>query len=209
MSLCKWTLITNIMFCLWDFMCSTLQQSLELWQLITSFTSNQFSLIDSQCSTCSQRPFPNVLLCYSSEHWCHVGPGGLRQSGPLHRSHQGTTSCQKSLQNLQILQKTWTSALHPASLVLLRSARCLSPASCHPASSCPTTLPSLAWTTLARRLALAAGTSKGWTRWELIVLSLTVAYLKCQSCIPTMICFLPPAAGHHALSSGRAEKFKQ
>lgn len=69
-------------------------------------------------------------------------------------------------------EKSWTFVLHLALLVSLRSARCLSPASCHPASSSPTTFPSSAhpWTTLARQLTLAAGTSKDWMRWELIVL---------------------------------------
>lgn len=91
------------------FFCSL---SFELWQLITPFTFNQF-LPYSQCSTCSEWPFPNFMLCYSTEHRCHVGPGGLRQSGSLHGSHQGTVSCQKTFLRPGNLKKTknktWTS----------------------------------------------------------------------------------------------------
>lgn len=93
----------------------------------------------------------------------------------------------------------------------LRWARCLSPASYHPASSSPATFPISAHqlTTLARRLTLATGTSKGWMRWLLIVLfdscPCEVLVLHSDYC-PF---FLPPAAGRHAVSSGRAEKFKR
>lgn len=71
---------------------------------------------------------------------------------------------------------------HPrlSSLLLSRSARCLSPASCHPALSSPTTFPSSArrWIMLARRPTLGAGTSRGWMMWGPIVLvCIFVSYL--------------------------------
>lgn len=95
------------------------------------------------------------------------------------------TSCQRSLENLDSW-KMRIFLLHLASLVLFRSARCLSPASCRPALSCPTTFPSSAhqWTMLARRLTLAAGTSRGWTMWEPIVLFVFSVHTCCLCEVP-------------------------
>lgn len=131
-----------------------------------------------------------TIMLLSSEYRCHAGPRGLRQSGPLHRNHQGKGDSnhqdfnQIPSQNSsvtmfrnprwQFIDSTgfWSEFLYNKDMKFLswcssRSVRCLSLASCRPRSAWPTTfLTSVPrWITLAHQLTLAVDISKDWMRY--------------------------------------------